>query len=90
MGRQLSLGQRVRLRDAVEKYGGLFGEIIHREWVTGVTVYRREHPEAGVGQGILALVVQLEGPPPGLEPVILCYEEQVSPDPTGPTSNRTV
>ena len=76
--RQLSIGQRVQLRESEEKYGGLFGHIIHRDWVTGNVVYRREHPEARPGQGRLALVVQLEDPLPGMEPVILCYEEQVS------------
>ena len=68
----------MQLREGVEKYGGLFGKIIHREWATGSTVYRREHPVATAGRGRLALVVQLENPPLGLEPVILCYEEQVS------------
>ena len=75
--RQLSIGQRVQLRESEEKYGGLFGHVIHREWVGDKAAYRREHPEARPGQGRLALVVQLEDPPPGMEPVILCYEEQV-------------
>jgi len=87
MNHQLSLGQRVQLKADIQKYGGLFGEIIHREWVTGDKVYRRERPEARTGpstglragQGRLALVIQLEDPPPDLEPVILCYEEHVSP-----------
>ena len=78
MSQQLAIGQRVRVREGVERYGGLFGRIIHRQWVTGSVVYHREEPEAGVGRGQLALVVELEDPPPGLEPVILCYEEHVS------------
>ena len=78
MTQQLSLGQRVRLRGDVEKYRGLFGRIIHREWVTGGAVYHREHPEVRAGRGRLALVVELEDPPPGFEPVVMCYEEQVS------------
>ena len=56
----------------------MFGRIIHRQWVTGSVVYHREGPEAGVGQGQLAVVGELEDPPPGLEPVILCYEEHIS------------
>ena len=31
MSQQLSPGQWVRISESVEKYGGLFGEIIHRE-----------------------------------------------------------
>ena len=62
----------------VEKYGGLFGQIIHLQWVTGSAVYHREGPEARVGQGQVALVVELEDPPPGLESVILCYEGHIS------------
>lgn len=71
------LGQRVQIRRDVERYGGLFGEIIHREWVTGEVRYRRRHPLSRPDPGRLALVVNLEDPPAGLEPVILCYEDQL-------------
>ncbi len=78
MSQQPALGQRVRIREGVEKYGGLCGQIIHRQWVTGSGVYHREGPGVRAGQGQLALVIALEDPPPGLEPVILCYEEHIS------------
>ena len=78
MSQQPASGQRVRIREGVEKYGGLCGRVIHRQWVTGSVVYHRESPEAKVGQGQIALVVELEDPSPGLEPVILCYEEHVA------------
>lgn len=78
MSQQPALGQRVRIREGVEKYGGLSGQIIHRQWVTGSVAYHREGPTVRGGQGQLALVVALEDPPPDLEPVILCYEEHIS------------
>ena len=78
MEQQLQLGQRVQMKPDIEKYGGLFGEIIHREWIEADTVFRRENPEGRPGQGRLSLVVQLEDPSPDLEPIILCYEDQVS------------
>ena len=78
MSQQPALEQRVRIRESVEKYGGLYGQIIHRQWVTGSVVYHREGPTVSTGQGQLALVVALEDPPPDLEPVILCYEEHIS------------
>ena len=71
------MGRRVRLREDVEKYGGLLGEIIHREWVTENVTYSRRHPLSPRPGGRLALVVSLEHAPPGLEPVILCYEEHL-------------
>ena len=74
----LSVGQRVRVREDAEKYGGLIGVIIRREWVTEHKGHRREHPEARQVDGRLAVIVQLEDPPAGFEPVILCYEEQVA------------
>ena len=78
MQRRLPVGQRVRLKDDVPKCGGLSGEVIHLEWVTEEAAYRREHPYARRTPGRPALVVQLDNPPPNLEPVIMCYEEQVS------------
>ena len=78
MDKRLALGQRVQIRPGVEKYGGLFGEIIHRQRVAAGTVYHREHLRTRADQGQLALVVQLENPSPDLEPVILCYEEHIS------------
>ena len=77
MGHELPTGQKVRIREGVAKYGGLAGEIIHREWIKEDQVYRRENPEGRAGEGRLALVVRLENPTPGLEPVILCYSEDV-------------
>jgi hypothetical protein len=71
-------GQRVRVREDVEKYGGLFGEIIHRTAVTEDVTYEPRRPRSGRPAARLALVVSLEDPAPGLEPVILCYEEQVA------------
>ena len=75
---QLSLGQNVRIREGVEKYRGLFGRIIHRQRVTGSAAYHREPTHSKLVQGRLAVVVQLKDPPAGVEPVILCYEEQVT------------
>ncbi len=77
----LSVGQRVRISEGAEKYGGLCGVIIHREWITEQNEHRREHPEARRAEGRLAVIVELESPPAGFEPVILCYEEQVVPAP---------
>ena len=78
----LQLGQRVYVREDVETYGGLAGRVIHQGQVADGAAYRREHPAMRSSQGRLALVVELvvelEDPPPGLEPVILCYEDQVS------------
>ena len=68
----------MRIREDAERYGGLLGEIIHRERISGSPVYRREHPDIKAGEGRLALVVELVDPPPGFEPVILCYEDQIS------------
>ena len=79
MDEGLPVGQRVLVRKGVEKYGGLPGRVIHREWVTGERVYQRVHRHAKTGQGRLAVVVELEDPPSGFEPVILCYEEHLSP-----------
>ena len=73
----LRTGQRVRVREDVERYGGLFGEIIHREPATGDVTYMPRRPRPGRPNGRLVLVVGLENPSPGLEPVILCYEEQL-------------
>ena len=81
MSQQPASGQRVRIKEDVEKYGGLCGQIIHLQWVTGSVAYHRENPRVRPEQGQLALVVALENPPPDLEPVILCYEEHISPIP---------
>ena len=80
MSQPLEPGQKVQIEPGVEKYGGLFGEIIHREWVTGDVTYNRR-PLSKPPGGRLALVVSLDAPGPGLEPVILCYEEQLRPAP---------
>ena len=76
---KLSPGRQVPISESVEKYGGFFGEIVYREWYSDTPAYRREHPDLRARQGRLMLVVELENSPPGLEPVILCYQEQVSP-----------
>ena len=73
----LRRGHRVRVREGVDKYGGLFGEVIHGEPVTGDAAYASRRPLARGPAGRLALVVSLEDPGPGLEPVILCYEDQL-------------
>ena len=80
MDQKLIIGRRVLLRQGLGKYAGLHGEIIHREWIAGPSVYRRESPMGRPGLGRLALVVQLEGPPVGLEPLIHCYADQVDLD----------
>ena len=73
----LRRGQRVRVREGVDRYGGMFGTIIHREPATGDAAYASRRPLTGSPAGGLVLVVSLEDPGPGLEPVILCYEEQL-------------
>jgi len=80
MDPELIIGRRVLLTEGLGKYAGLRGEIIHREWTAGPSVYRRESTQGKPGLERLALVVQLEGPPAGLEPLIHCYADQVTLD----------
>ena len=78
MSQELTPGQQVRISESVEKYGGLIGEIIYVEAAAGKGAFRREFPNSDEATARDAFVVLLENPSPGLEPVILCYEDQTS------------